>query len=107
MKTITITVHNMISNWVNCAAERIKDDAKSGTELKQQFFEEFRDGLKHLTYANMNGIRTLFMRGNAALLVGMGMGIIDDARANKEELEVRVYHNDRLIGVIIDSEVIV
>ena len=65
------------------------------------------DVLQSLIRGDIDGIRRSFVRGYTSMLVPWLMKEIDDSYDLKNKVEIRVYHgkDEKLIGVVIDSEV--
>lgn len=98
----------MIDNLVDCQSDILKDLAKSNnvSELWNAL-ETFKEQLTPLARVDdMEGIRAMFKGGWTVLLAGKLMGEIESEVLDNDELEIRIYNkNDKLLGVIINSEI--
>ena len=95
MKTIKVTTKQMFDMFMDCAKDVMWDNREPMNDLKTH--------IQSLLTDDIDGIRKLFKDGYTPFLVKMDL--VD--RGDGEETEIRVYNRDnKLIGVVIDSEIV-
>jgi hypothetical protein len=108
MITIKIDNKEMIHNVINVYNDMLCDAAISGDPNRvSDYCRALCDTLKPLSREDdMEGIRKLFKDGMTSMLLGSKFESIDrNEKVWGDEVEVRVYKDDKLLGVVIDSEI--
>lgn len=103
MKTLNITTKEMYDFYLDEIKHIMWDNYTEGIESKSDMLVV----LDSIGMERIDNIRDLFKGGYTMLLVGLNFTMIDEAKSNKEEVEIRVFNREnKLIGVIIDSEIV-
>ena len=112
IKTIKITTEEITGSVIACYSAMLRMTVLEGEVLRLKgICDDYRDALQLLGCENnMPGIRKLFKDGNSMMMLGKYFDIVsgeDPAVAGyrSTEFEIRVYKDDTLIGVVIDSEI--
>lgn len=110
MITIKIDTKEMIHNVINVYNDMLCDAAICGDPNRvSDYCRALCDTLKPLSREDdMEGIRKLFIDGMTSILLQSKFVSIDRNEVEKawgDEVEVRVYKDDKLLGVVIDSEI--
>ena len=103
MKTLNITTKEMYDFYLDSIKDIMWDNYIEGIESKSDMLVV----LDSIGMERIDNIRDLFKSGYTMLLVGLNSAMIDEVKSNKEEVEIRVFNREnKLIGVIIDSEIV-
>ena len=103
MKTLNITTKEMYDFYLDSIKDIMWDNYIEGIESKSDMLVV----LDSIGMERIDNIRDLFKSGYTMLLVGLNSVMIDEVKSNKEEVEIRVFNREnKLIGVIIDSEIV-
>jgi hypothetical protein len=98
MKTLLVSTDTLWKNYTVCYLDMFRDEPNSIVERSPSFALR----LQTIGTGDMNGIRELFKSGETMILMAAQTAEIEKSK----EVEVRVTHNGKLIGVVIDSEII-
>lgn len=90
VKTITLDTKEMYDHYVGISKDLLWNTASYKIDSYL---------VDYLVKGNMEKIRAQFMEGNTPLLMNM-----DLLEANAD-VEIRITHNERLIGVVLNNEI--
>jgi len=108
IKTIKITTKEITDSVIACYSDMLRMTVLEGEVLRlNDICNDYRDALQLLGCEdNMPGIRKLFKDGASMMMLGKYFDIVSSEDHDATEFEIRVYKDDTLIGVIIDSEIV-
>jgi len=111
IKTIKITTKEITDSVIACYSDMLRMAVLEGDDIRlKDLWDEYRGALQLLSCEdNMPGIRKLFKGGYSMIMLGKYFYLVssDAVAGNRStEFEIRVYKDDTLIGVIIDSEIV-
>jgi hypothetical protein len=107
IKIIKITTKEITDSVIACYSDMLRMAVLEGEVLRlNDICNDYRDALQLLGCTdNMPGIRKLFKDGNSMIMLGKYFDLVSNANPDENEFEIRVYKDDTLIGVVIDSEI--
>lgn len=103
MKTINITIDEMIRNRCLVAHDQLSD---AEPDMLDALCHSIKFDLRALKTKNMINIRQMFVEGQTVLLMGAKIDDVENCEP-LDEMEIRIRDDDgKLLGVIIDSEIV-
>lgn len=105
--TVKITTDEILESIIIHYSNILRITAQDGDVFSlKDICNDYCDALQLMACEdNMPGIRKLFKAGNSMMMLGKYFDHVSNANSDETEFEIRVYKNDILLGVVIDSEI--